>query len=400
MICALGTSADECAGALAAGRSGIRTLDVPHDPQLGADAIVRRPAARVPVLPSRADADPALLDPVTSFALIAGREAWSQSKLPHAPESAVGVYIGTGMGGAASMQRGYVDILKREIPPQPLTILSAMANAPAAHLSMRLGLKGPNLTFSSACASSATAIGEALHAIRHGRLDCVLAGGAEACVVAGVLRGWESLRILAPAREPDGAASCRPFSRDREGIVLGEGAALCVLESLESAERRGAPVLAELLGYGAGADASHIAIPNVDGQARAISAALHDAGLRPADIDYVNAHGTGTRIGDACETLALKRVFGERAGAVPVSSTKSVHGHLLGAAGALELAAGLMAMRGRFLPATMHLGEPDPDCDLDYVANAPRRGVAVRRFMSNSFAFGGSNAVLIAGELR
>ena len=149
----------------------------------------------------------------------------------------------------------------------------------------------------------------------------------------------------------------------------------------------------------AAADASHIAIPNVDGQARAISAALHDAELRPADIDYVNAHGTGTRIGDVCETLALKRVFGEQARTIPVSSTKSVHGHLLGAAGALELAAGLMAIRGRFLPATMHLGEPDPDCDLDYVANAPRRGVEVRRFMSNSFAFGGSNAVLIAGAL-
>ena len=404
VVCAIGASLQETEQALATGRSGIRAFDAQFDPHVCGSTPARRPAARVPWIPGEDPPgyDRDLLDPVTRLALIAGREACTQSRLlaEADPELTAGVYFGTGMGGAASVQRGYVDMLGRRAAPGPLTILSGMHNAPAAHLSMRLGLKGPNLTYSSACASSATAIGEALIAIRSGRVDCVLAGGAEACIVAGVLRAWESLRVLAAVLECDPAASCRPFSRDREGIVLGEGAAMFVLETPASAQRRGAPILAELLGYGATADASHIAIPSVDGQARAMCSALRDAGLKAGEIDYVNAHGTGTRVGDVCETLAIKQVFGERANAVPVSSTKSVHGHLLGAAGALEFAAGLIAMRGRFLPATMHLREPDPDCDLDYVANAPRHGVAVRRFMSNSFAFGGSNAVLVAGVFR
>jgi 3-oxoacyl-[acyl-carrier-protein] synthase II len=343
-----------------------------------------------------------LLDPVSRYALIAGHEACDQSGLltDPVPGSGAGVYVGTGMGGALSVERAYTDMLGLGVAPRPLAILSAMNNAAAGHLSMRLGFKGPNFTYSCACASSAVALGEAFHAIRYGRLECALAGGAEACVVEGVMRAWDALRVLAPPHSSGAAASCRPFSADRAGIVLGEGAAMFVLEDLESAWRRGAPILAEVLGYRATADASHITSPGVDGQARAMSGALAEAGLDPADIDYVNAHGTATRVGDVCETHAIKRVFGERAQGTPVSSTKSVHGHLLGAAGALEFAACLQSMRGNFLPATMHLAERDPDCDLDYVANAPRHGVRIRRFMSNSFAFGGSNAVLIGGEFR
>jgi 3-oxoacyl-[acyl-carrier-protein] synthase II len=343
----------------------------------------------------------ALLDPVSQYALAAGEEACEQSGLLAAQDlcEGTGVFVGTGMGGALSVERAYADMLGLGSAPRPLSILCAMNNAPASHLSMRLGLKGPNLSISTACASSTIAIGEAFRAIRLGRITCALAGGTEACLVAGVLRAWESLRVLAEARADNPAASCRPFARTRDGIVLGEGAAMFVLESLESAVRRGAPLLAELLGYGATADASHIANPSVEGQVRAMQAALHDADLEPEDIDYVNAHGTATRVGDLCETLALKRVFGALAHGVPISSTKSAHGHLLGAAGAIELAASLAAVRGGFLPATLNLDEYDPECDLDYIPNIPRHGVALRRFMSNSFAFGGSNAVLIGGSI-
>jgi len=404
VICALGGNTQNFSQALASGRSGVQALDTHFFAGRVRGASPRGVAARI-----GGDAagqfhgyELELLDPVSRYALIAGREACDGSGLLSDPvqNSDAGVYIGTGMGGASSVERAYADMFGLGAAPRPLAILSAMNNAAAGHLSIRLGLKGPNFTYSCACASSAVAIGEAFHAIRCGRLDCALAGGAEACIVAGVMRAWDSLRVLAPVHSTCAAASCRPFSADRAGIVLGEGAAMLVLEDVESAEHRGTPILAEMLGYGATADACHITNPSVDGQARAMYAALADAGLDPADIDYVNAHGTATRIGDVCETLAIKRVFGERAHDTPVSSTKSVHGHLLGAAGALEFAACLQSMRGNFLPATMHLGEHDPDCDLDYVGNAPRLGVPIRRFMSNSFAFGGSNAVLIGGEFR
>jgi 3-oxoacyl-[acyl-carrier-protein] synthase II len=400
VVCALGASVREFAQALAVGESGVRALEE-HGPRGRFEwATAARAAAQVTDVPEWPPhlCHLELLDPVTRHALNAGRQACAQSRLLEDPAltSSGGIYVGTGMGGASSVERAYADMLRRAVAPQPLAILSGMNNAPAAHLSICFGLKGPNLTFSSACASSATAIGEAARAIRSGRLDCALAGGSEACLTVGVLRAWESLRVLAPSDPADPAASCRPFSRDRAGIVLGEGAAMFVLETPESARRRATPIIAELLGYGSTADAVHIANPSVDGQARAISQALEDAGLRPEEIDYINAHGTATRVGDVCETRAIKRIFGEHARCIPISSTKSVHGHLLGAAGALEFAAGLIAMRDGFAPATMHLRESDPECDLDYVANAPRHRVPIRRFMSNSFAFGGSNAVLIA----
>ena len=401
VISALGAGTPAFARALAAGHSGIVLLD-----HLAAAEHGRR-TCRHPVgarIEQRATAilggcEHALLDPVSRYALAAGEEACEQSGLLAARDlcEGTGVFVGTGMGGALSVERAYADMFGLGTAPRPLSILSAMNNAPASHLSMRLGLKGPNLSISTACASSSIAIGEAFHAIRGGRLTCALAGGTEACLVGGVLRAWGSLRVLAEARADNPAASCRPFARGRDGIVLGEGAAMFVLESLDSAVRRGVPLLAELFGYGAAADASHIANPSVEGQVRAMQAALDDAGLAPQEIDYVNAHGTATRVGDVCETLALKRVFGTHVRRVPVSSTKSAHGHLLGAAGAVELAACLAAMSGGFLPATLNLDEADPDCDLDYVPRTPRHGVAVRRFMSNSFAFGGSNAVLIGG---
>lgn len=386
------------AAALAAGVSGINriTAGLPgagrHTAACVSESIALRFGAH----------ELALLDRFTQLALLAADEAIRQSALfgNAALCSGTGVYIGTATGGAESVECAYIDMLTHGVSPRPFSILCAMHNSAAGHLSIRLGLDGPSLTFSSACASSSIAIGEAFHAIRAGRLERALAGGAEACLVPGILRAWKSMRVLAPMHPHDPSASCRPFSRNRQGLVLGEGAAMFVLESFDSARGRAIPVLAELLGYGASADASHIANPCVNGQVAAMAAALDDAQLACTDIDYINAHGTGTTAGDVCETRAIRRVLGEHASRVPVSSTKSVHGHLLGAAGALELAAALIAMRDGFIPATMHLEQPDPECDLDYVPNAPRDGVRPRRVMSNSFAFGGSNAVLILGAAQ
>jgi 3-oxoacyl-[acyl-carrier-protein] synthase II len=340
----------------------------------------------------------ALFDPLTRHAMRAAQEAVDQSGLLLRPEilRCASVYFGTALGGAMTTEDAYRDIWYHGTPPKPLTVVCAMANAPAAHLSIRFGIKGPNITYAVACASSAVAIGEAFHAIRAGRLKCALVGGAEACVTAGVIRSWQAMRMMATVDRVSPGETCRPFSRDRTGLVLGEGATMLVLESLEAAQARGAPVLCELLGFAANADASHVCIPDVDGQAAVMSEALLDAGLAPEEIDYLNAHGIATRAGDITETRAIRAAFGARADTLAVSSTKSVHGHLLGASGALELAVCIGALNERFLPATMHLREPDGDCDLDFVPNQPRVGVEVRRVMSNSFAFGGSNAVLIA----
>jgi 3-oxoacyl-[acyl-carrier-protein] synthase II len=211
-----------------------------------------------------------------------------------------------------------------------------------------------------------------------------------------MVRAWQSMRILANVDSRAPAEACKPFSRDRSGLVLGEGAAILVLERLHGALARGAPVLCELLGFGCSSDAAHICIPSSEGQSAAMLAALNDACLAKGEVGYISAHGTGTRIGDIAETRAIREVFGDHASTLAVSSTKSAHGHLLGAAGALELVATIAALRARFLPATLHLREPDPECDLDYVPNEPRVDVRVATFMSNSFAFGGSNAVLIA----
>jgi 3-oxoacyl-[acyl-carrier-protein] synthase II len=228
----------------------------------------------------------------------------------------------------------------------------------------------------------------------------MLAGGSEALLAYGSYRSWESLRVLA-AEDPDNPSrSCKPFSRNRSGLVLGEGSAVVVLEEMERAVRRGAPLYAEVLGYGSTSDAFHLTKPSLEGQARAMSGALQEAGLLPEDIDYINAHGTATYWNDLVETQAIKKVFGDHAYRVPVSSTKSMHGHTMGAAGAIEFVISLLAIRNQALPPTINLDQPDPECDLDYVPNRGREGVKVDTVMSNSFAFGGTNAVLVAGKPR
>jgi 3-oxoacyl-[acyl-carrier-protein] synthase II len=309
------------------------------------------------------------------------------------------VFVGNGMGGTLSMDDGYRTLYgEGSNRIKPLLILMGMHNAPAAWVGIENGFRGPNLTYSTACSSSAVAIGEAWLRIASGSIDLALAGGTEAPLSLGSLKAWEVLRTVATVDKSAPSASCKPFSADRTGMVLGEGAAMLALEPWDSAVARGATIHGEILGYGLVTDASHIAKPSVEGQAAAMRAALRSAQLDPDQIDSINAHGTGTLANDAAETAAIKCVFGARAPRIPVSATKAMHGHLLGAAGALECVLSLLAMQHETALPTMHLHSPDPMCDLDYVPNAARKGAAGQIMLSNSFAFGGTNAVLVLGR--
>jgi 3-oxoacyl-[acyl-carrier-protein] synthase II len=340
-----------------------------------------------------------MMDRFSQLGLAAARQAVLDSGLDFAtePPAKCGVFVGTGMGGSETTDEGYQTIyVEKSDRVKPFTVLAAMTNAAAAWIGMEYGLRGPNLTFSTACSSSTVALGEAARRILCGDVDIMLAGGSEAPLCFGLLRAWEALRTLATEDRQDPSASCRPFSRNRTGLVLGEGAAFVVLEEREHARARGATIHAELSGYGLTCDASHITRPDVNGQADAIQAALRSAKLPPSGIGYINAHGTATQQNDPVETEAIKKVFGELAYRIPVSSTKSTHGHLLGAAGALEFVISVLALKSGLIPPTMHLNDPDPSCDLDYVPHEARRAEGVRAVMTNSFAFGGTNAVLIA----
>ncbi len=395
VVSPLGNGTEAFFAGLTAGRSGVRRLEGPFDRPLAS-------AVGAPVAFEAEDYFPGprlrMLDRVSQFALVAAGEALAQSHaLEGLDRARAGVFVGTGMGGSQTTDDGYRTLYgERSDRVKPYSVLMAMNNAAAAWIGLDHGLQGPNLTYSTACSSSAVAIGEAARRIAGGEAQVMIAGGAEAPLTFGTLKAWEALRTLAAEDARDPSASCKPFAKDRSGLVLGEGAAMVVLEDRERALARGVPILAELAGYGLCTDASHITRPSVDGQAQAMALALASAGAAPEAIDYINAHGTGTPANDAVETAAIKKVFGERAYAIPVSSTKSMHGHLLGAAGALELVAAVMAMRRGILPPTLHLALPDPECDLDYVANEARKKPGIGCVMSSSFAFGGTNAVLIA----
>jgi 3-oxoacyl-[acyl-carrier-protein] synthase II len=271
-----------------------------------------------------------------------------------------------------------------------------MANAPASHISMAYGILGPSLTYSIACSSSGMAIGEAFRAIRDGYLNRALAGGTESMLNDGTIAAWEGLGVLAKEHVDGPAASSRPFSKDRTGFVLGEGSAALVLEAEDAMRSHGAQPIAEVVGFGASSDAHNLTQPAIDGQVRAMRAALQDAGLEPEAIGYINAHATATPAGDKIEIDAIKQTFGEHARCLAVSATKSMHGHLVGAAGALEFAITVLALNKGRLPPTAHLTVPDPACDLDCVPLTGRPAPQLEYALSNSFAFGGSNAVLIA----
>ncbi len=392
-VSALGIGVPALWEGLAAGRSGVRRMTVCDT------ALLTNPiAAEVPSFDPAAYLMPdqvLLFDRYAAFAMAAAGEAWAEAGLDLTDEERerAGVLIGTGMGGVTGQDEAYRLLYEKKATRfHPFTIPRIMYNAAASHISMKFRLEGPTLCISTACASASHAIGEAAELIRSGRADVMIAGGADAPIAPGVVKAWESMRVLAPCGD-DPAAACRPFSADRRGLVLGEGAGVVILEERERAVRRGAVIHGELAGYGATADAAHITAPGVDAPARAIRQALAQAGVEPAQVDYINAHGTATRLNDTTETQIIKRVFGDHARKLAISSTKSMHGHMMGASGAIELLATLMAIERGIVPPTANYRQPDPECDLDYVPNQARE-MKVDVAISNSFAFGGLNAVL------
>jgi len=339
----------------------------------------------------------------SQFALVAAEQAVQDAQLELAETEyhRAGVCMGSCLGGASTLEDGYIETFLRNPPRvKPLSVLLSMNNAAASHLSIKYHLQGANMTYATACSSSAIAVGEAYRQIKHGYADVMFAGGSEAMLTLGAMKAWEALRTLAQEDPNDAGASCKPFSKNRSGLVLGEGAAVLVLEDAEHATKRGAKIYAELVGYDCSSDSSHITKPDSTGQTRTMLNALREAQLQPQDIHYINAHGTATLAGDIEETKAIKSVFGAHAGKVPVSSTKSMHGHLMGATGAVEFMVALLALQNQAVPPTINLHEPDPECDLDYVPNQGRSNLKLDAVMSNSFAFGGSNAVLIAKRFK
>jgi 3-oxoacyl-[acyl-carrier-protein] synthase II len=331
------------------------------------------------------------------FAMAAADEAMKMSGLKITPENAtrVGVHIGSGVGGFDVIEREHAELLKggpRKI--SPFFIPAAIVNLAAGHVSIRYGAKGPNEATATACTTSAHAIGDAYKIIQRCDADVMIAGGSEAAITPMGVGGFAAMRALSTRNDSPETAS-RPWDRERDGFVIGEGAGIVVLEDLESAQKRGANILAEIIGYGMSADAYHITQPAEEGEGgwRVMTTAIHDAKLSPSDIDYVNAHGTSTPIGDALETMAIKRTFGADT-KIPVSSTKSMTGHLLGGAGGLEAGITILALRDQILPPTINLSNPDPECDLDYVPNVARKA-QLDVALSNSFGFGGTNGSLI-----
>jgi 3-oxoacyl-[acyl-carrier-protein] synthase II len=343
-----------------------------------------------------------MFDRTAHLAWLVTHEALRHAGIQNLDESqleASGLFWGTGFGGSNTLDVAYQDLfLKDKGRTRPFTVIGVMANGAAGLLAMQTGFKGPSLTYSTACASSSHAIGEAYRNIKFGYCDRAIAGGSESLFNAGPIKAWEALRTLASPDKNDISSSCKPFSQDRSGLVLGEGAAALVLESLENAKLRGAPILGEIIGYGASTDAVHITRPDSSGQARAIKACLQEAELNPEAVAYINAHGTATEVGDIAETNSIKSAFGiEAANKLCISSTKAIHGHTLGAAGALEMVITVQALQNNIAPGTAFLKIPDPQCDLNYL---PMQSVErpIPYAMSNSFAFGGSNASILLAQ--
>jgi len=387
VVSALGLGRVTFASALRQGLNGIRPLDGWRDTdlRLGWGAMLPNWSAEAHF----DNRETNLYDRFSQFALLAAREALADAAIDWTDDlrARAGVVTGSCLGGQstedAGFQRLYRDGAKRI---HPLSIPRIMANAAASAISLENGLTGPSYTLSTACSSANHAIGHATWMLRQGILDVALAGGSEAPFSYGNLKAWEAMRVVA-------AEACRPFSRDRDGMSLGEGGAVLVLEPLEVARARGARIYGEIAGFGMSSDAHHITQPSARGAARAMQAALVDGAIEAEEIGYINAHGTGTSANDSTECAAIRTTFGSHADRIAVSSTKSMHGHALGAAGALEAAATLLALSEGFLPPTIHYREPDPECDLDVVPNEAREQ-DVEAALSNSFAFGGFNAVL------
>lgn len=387
MISALGNNVAENWESLSSGRCGIGPITISDVSSLkfqnGAEVHGYDSAAYFDG--NHAD----FMDRFAQFAVIAAREAIAASGLEFRGDLSekTSIITGSSIGGQGSQDAGFWAVYhERQNRVHPLTIPRTMPNAGASAISMEFGIRGPAYNISTACSSSNHAIGQAFWAIRSGIAEAAITGGCEAPLSFGILKAWEAMRVVAPD-------TCRPFSRERRGMVLGEGAGILVLEHLDAAIARGARVLGEIVGFGMSSDASHITKPAPEGAAAAIRKALGDAQLEPEHVGYINAHGTGTPVNDPMETSAIREVFGSHANRLAVSSTKSMHGHALGAAGALEAVATAMALSKSTLPPTANYTTPDPECDLDVIPNAPR-AAEVEYALSNSFAFGGLNAVL------
>jgi 3-oxoacyl-[acyl-carrier-protein] synthase II len=393
----IGTAA--FADAVFAGRSAVRArtvdligLDVPLVPVAAADfdAQAVQSPSRIP------------LDRATAMALAAADEAARAAGLGDGSVAGerLGIYWGSGMAGASTFETTLKTVYVDHRRMRPTSVVTTMPNAPTAELAVRFRARGAALTYACACASSAVAIGEAMRAIRSGAIDVAVVGGSESLLTPGVVAGWQAMRVLAPiaadATADVAARACRPFARDRVGFALGEAAAAFVLESIGHARARGAAWRWQLAGYASNCDGVHITNPDAEGQVRAMRAALADAGLAAAEIGHVNAHGTATLAGDAAEAMSITEVFG--AHAVPVTSTKAIHGHLLGAGGAVELLAAACALVAARLPPTANTEVVDPAFAIDLVTGAARSAPALRHAMSSSFAFGGTNAVLVASR--
>ncbi len=373
---------------LSSGKSGIHPINSVETASLrfknGAEALGYVPADHF------ASNQLSVLDRFAQFALVSARQAVLDAGIELTPEVRARTIVVTGssLGGQTSQDEQFVELYRKSRDRvHPFTIPKTMANAGASHISMEFGTTGPAFTISTACSSSNHAIGQAFWMIRSGQADVAITGGSESPFSYGLLKAWESLRVVAPE-------TCRPFSKNRTGMILGEGAGMLVLEDLEAAKARGAHIYAEVLGFGMSSDAYNIMAPSAEGAAAAIRTALADANVSPESVGYINAHGTGTLANDSTETKAIRLAFGSQADRLAISSTKSMHGHALGAAGAIEAVATVLALKNAILPPTANYAEPDPECDLDCVPNVARKK-SVEFALSNPFAFGGLNAVLV-----
>ena len=387
VISSLGTNADAFWNALTSGTSGIAPITATYADQIRFNSVAEvcdfDPEKFLPVKPL------ALQERFTQFALVAADEAVQQSGIEWRPElqEAAAVITGSSLGGRGADEAGYWELFhNNRTRVHPLTIPLSMANAGASHISIRYGLQGPVYTIATACSSAAHAIGQAFWMVRSGAAPLAIAGGSEAPLFLGVLKAWEAMRVISKD-------TCRPFSADRSGLVLGEGGAMLVLEPLDDALARGARPLAEIVGFGMSSDATHLTLPNPEGAARAMRKAIQDSGLAPEQFGYINAHGTATEANDRTETAVIRSVFQAHADRLAISSTKSMHGHTLGAAGAIEAVASVLSLQHGILPPTANFTTPDPNCDLDVIPNVART-LQVEACLSNSFAFGGLNAVL------
>jgi nodulation protein E len=393
VICGLGRTRPEFWDTLCAGRSAIgpiRSADC-SSLRFKNGAEVADYSHKPYFDDKRAD----FIDRFAQFAVIAAREAARDAGVVWTPElrDRTALVTGSCVGGQSTEDIGFWDVYRQGLNRvHPLTIPKTMANAGASHISMEFGITGPSFTISTACSSAGHAIGQAYWMVRSGAAEMAVTGGSEAPFSFGILKAWEAMRVVSPD-------TCRPFSKDRHGMVLGEGAGMIVLEPLEAAQARGAHVYAEIVGFGMSADAAHITQPSAEGAARAMRAALRDAGIQPEQIGYINAHGTATQANDPTEIAAIRLVFGKHAERLAISSSKSMHGHALGAAAALEAAATVLALQKGILPPTANYNEPDPECDLDVIPNVARER-QVECAISNSFAFGGLNAVLAFRSMR